>query len=293
MKTNAIWVAALWIGSLGAASTIVGCTKEATNVSAADKAAMDKAAADKEAALRASDKAAMDRAAADKAAAKAASDKAAMDKAAMDKEAADKAAAAKAASDKAAMDKAAAASKAQASALPPDMVESKAELTRAMAQMDLTMAKLEILSTATGDLDKPSEEALAAMTKLDNEIKALKKRGDEMRNKGAAYFESWEKGMAGMTTPEVSDIAMKRKEELAAKYTDVLTAMQESRAALDSYWADMTAIQKVIEDDLTPEKQKLLVPQIAAAKEKAATLKDRVQAAADKLNEVGLIYKKS
>jgi uncharacterized coiled-coil DUF342 family protein len=212
-----------------------------------------------------------------------------MDKAAADKAAADKVAAMKAAADKAAADKAAA----QATALPTDLVEAKAEITRATAQMDLTMAKLEALSTATGDLDKPSEEALKAIETLDNEMKTLKSRGEEMRDKGAAYFEKWEKQLSSMTTSEVKDIAAQRKDELAAKYTDVLTSMQESRAALDSYWTDMTAIQKVVDDGLTPEKQKLLVPQVTAAKEKAETLKDRVQATAAKLNDVGLIYKKS
>jgi hypothetical protein len=54
----------------------------------------------------------------------------------------------------------------------------------------------------------------------------------------------------------------------------------------------MSKIQKAIDDDLTPETQKLLVGQVKAAKEKAATLKERVNAGAEKLNDVGLIYKK-
>jgi hypothetical protein len=300
---------------VGAASTIVGCSKEQSPaVAAAEKAAKEKAAADKAASdvaaasKAAADKAAMDKAIADKnaaeaaAATKAAADKAAMDKmaaekatlekAAADKAAAEKAAAAKAAADKAAAEKAASDAKATAAALPPDLLEMKAEITRAASQIDLTMAKLDSLSTATGDLDKPSEDTLAAIETLEKELNGLKKRGDEMRDKGSAYFEKWEKQLATMSTPDVAEIATKRKEELAAKYSAVLTAMQESRAAMDSYWADMSKIQKAIDDDLTPETQKLLVGQVKAAKEKAATLKERVNAGAEKLNDVGLIYKK-
>jgi len=95
-----------------------------------------------------------------------------------------------------------------------------------------------------------------------------------------------------VSTPEVAAIAAKRKDELAAKYAEVLTAMQETRAAMDAYWADMEAIRTAIEADLTPEAQKLLVPQIKAAKDKATTLKSRIEGTFEKLGEVSLIYAK-
>jgi hypothetical protein len=263
---------------------ILGCTKEGTEVSAADKAAADKAAAQK---------AAADKAAADKAASqKANADKAAADKAATDKAAADKAAADKAAADKAAADKAAAQAKAEASSLPTDLVQMKSEISRTMAQMDLTMAKLEALSVATGSLGKPSKDALGAIDTLETELNLLKTRGEEMRNRGADYFQVWEKQLAAMSTSDVAAMAAKRKDELSAKYTDVLTAMQETRAALDAYWADMTAIHKAVDDGLNPEKQKALASNVKAAKDKAATLKTRVEDTAAKLNQVSLIYMK-
>jgi len=301
VKAKSIGMMALCIAGLGAGSTILGCQKETpkpSEVSAADKSAAQKAAADKAAADKtAADKAAADRAAADKAAAdKAAADKAA-EKAAASKAAADKAAAEKAAADKVAADKAAAEkaetqAKAEAAALPPDLVEMKAEITRMTAQIDLTMAKLDTLCAATGDLEKPSESALAAIEALDAEAKVLKSRGEQMRDRGAAYFEVWEKQLASISTPEVAEIATKRKEELSAKYADVLTAMQETRAAMDAYWSDMGTIRKAIEEDLTPETQKLLEPQVKAAKEKATTLKSRIETTFAKLGEVSLIYTK-
>jgi chromosome segregation ATPase len=206
--------------------------------------------------------------------------------------AADKAAAQKSASDLAAAEKAAAHAQAEKAALPPDLVEMQAEITRMTAQIDLTMAKLDTLSAATGDLEKPSESALAAIEALDAEAQVLKKRGEQMRDRGAAYFELWEKQLASISTPEVAEIAAKRKEELATKYADVLTAMQETRAAMDAYWSDMTALRKVIEEDLTPDSQKLLAPQVKAAKDKAMTLKSRIEETFAKLGEVSLIYAK-
>jgi hypothetical protein len=298
MKTNTICVIALCVAGLGAGAAFLSCSKEqphAPEVSAADKAASQKAASDKAAA----DKAAADRLAADKAAAaKAAADKAAADtaaataKAAADKTAAEKAAADKVAADKAAAEKAASQQKAEVAAQPPDMVEMKAEITRVMAQMDLTMAKLDILNASTGELDKPSEDALAAIAALETEAQALKKRGEQMRERGAAYFELWEKQLAAMTTPEIAEIATKRKDELAAQYAEVLTAMQETASANTAFWTDMNAIKKAIEEDLTPEKNQLLAPQVKAAKEKGATLKSRIESTIEKMGQVSLIYAK-
>jgi chromosome segregation ATPase len=201
-----------------------------------------------------------------------------------------KAKADRAAADKAAAEKAAALDKAEVSNLPPDLVEMKAEITRMTAQIDLTMARLDTLMASTGDLDKPTEAAQGALRALDTEAQNLKQRGEQMRDRGAAYFEVWEKQLASMSTPEVTAIATKRKEELAKKYSEVLLAMQETRAALDAYLGDMKTIRTAVDAGMTPDKQKLLTPQVKTAKEKAATLNTRVDATFTKLGQVSQIY---
>jgi len=181
---------------------------------------------------------------------------------------------------------------AETAPLPPDLVAMKAEINRMTAQIDLTMAKLDSLSAAKGELEKPSEQALAAIEALEAEVKVLDSRGDQMRDRGAAYFETWEKQLASVSTPEVAEIAKKRKAELSTQYAEVLTSMQETRAAADAYWADMQTIRKAIDDGLTPESQKLLDPQVKTAKGKAVTLKSRIETTFSKLGQVSLIYTK-
>ena len=287
MKTKAVWVMALWVAGLGTGVAIVGCKKESPGQTVSAAEAEQKLAADKTAAEKtAADKAAAEKAAADKAAA----EKAAADRTAAEKTAADKAVADKVAADKAAAEKKTAQAEAEAAALPTDLVEMKAEITRTVAQLDLTMAKLESLSAASGDLDEPSEDVLVAIEAFASETKALQTRGEEMRNRGAAYFEAWEKQLAAMSTPEVVEIATKRKDELSAKYAEVLTAMQESRAALDAYWADMKPIREALDDGLTPETQEQLAAQVKTAKNTATTLKSRVDTMFAKLDQVSLIY---
>jgi hypothetical protein len=175
-------------------------------------------------------------------------------------------------------------------ALPPDLVAIKAEITQAKAQIDMTIAKLGLLAAATGDLTQPSAEASGAIKTLGDMTAGLKKRGDEMRERGAAYFESWEKQLAAMSTPEVVAIATKRKEDLSAKYAEVLAAMKEARATYDPFWADLEAIAKTIEDGLTPEKVKEIASRMGKTKEQATALKDRLDVVTGTVDQVAVIY---
>jgi hypothetical protein len=178
-------------------------------------------------------------------------------------------------------------------ALPPDLVAFKADVGKATAQIDLVVASLETLAGSTGDLEKPHESFVAAMTALDTESQGVRKRADDMREKGAIYFEAWEKSVASMSSPEAKEIADKRKTELAAKYTELLTAMQEARAAYDTFAAGLQGIQKKLDEDLTEDSLKLLAPQVAKVKEDAKTVKDRAAATLTKLDDVGAIYSRS
>ena len=211
------------------------------------------------------------------------------EKAAAEKAAAEKALSDKAATDKIAADKAAADDKAHAAALPADLDVMKSELAQTLSQIDMTIAKLEVLSVAT-DVKQPSKDVLASIDSLDASTQAIEKRAQDMRDRGASYFDAWETQLKSISTPEVAAIAAKRKDELAAAYTDVLTSMQESRAAFDPFWTEMQLIRKAVDDGLTPQGQTAFVAQVKSVKEMAATLKSRVETTSAKLNQVSVIY---
>jgi len=179
---------------------------------------------------------------------------------------------------------------AKAEALPPDLLTIKAELTQAKGQIDLTVAKLEILAASSASFDKPAEDVLAAAKALETASEGLKQRANDMRERGAAYFEAWEKQLAAMSTPEVIARASKRKDELSKQYADVLTAMQEGRSAYDVFWTDLQVTVKAINDGLTADKVKLMAEPVAKMKAQAATLKDRITSLSEKVDRVGVLY---
>jgi len=169
-------------------------------------------------------------------------------------------------------------------------LQIKGEIAQAKAQVDMTIAKLEVLAASTGDLDKPSEESVAAIESLGASTAVLKTRADDMRQRGATYFESWEKQLAATSTPAVQALIAKRKDDLTKRYTDVLTSMQQTRAAYDTFWNDLQGTVKAIDEGLNPDKVKLFAPKLATLKEEAKTFKDRIDTTSTKLDQVAGLY---
>jgi len=175
-------------------------------------------------------------------------------------------------------------------ALPPDLLTIKAEMMQASGQIDVTVAKLEILAASSAGFAKPAEDVVAAAKALETASDGLKQRAKDMRERGSAYFETWEKQLAAMSTPEVVERAKKRKDELSKQYADVLSAMQEARSAYDVFWTEIQATLKAIDEGLTADKVKLMAEPLAKKKKLAATLKDRIGALSAKLDQVGVLY---
>ena len=179
---------------------------------------------------------------------------------------------------------------AKKAALPPELLQAQGEIAQAKGHIDMTIAKLEVLAGSTGDLDKPSEDAAAAIEALGKATEALKSRADEMRQRGATYFEAWEKQLASTSTPAIAQLISKRKEDLAQKYADVLTSMQQARASYDPLWAGLQDTSKAIDDGLNPDKVKLFQPTLAKLKTQATTFKDRLDNVWSKVDQIAVIY---
>jgi hypothetical protein len=88
----------------------------------------------------------------------------------------------------------------------------------------------------------------------------------------------------------VKEVATKRKAELSKKYSEVLTAMQETRSAYDSFAAGLQSIRTSLDDDLSEDSLKKISPVVTKVKDGAKTVKDRAAATLQKLGEIGGIY---
>lgn len=175
--------------------------------------------------------------------------------------------------------------------LPADLVAFKAEVEKARAQTDQTMGKLDALvATTTGDLAPPYKAFTEAAAKLDADLKVVFDRLDSMKAKGAAYFEAWEKQIAGVTTPDVKELADKRKADLSAKYASLQEAMTKAREVSTAVFGNLKDIEKILGNDLNAEGLKAIAPMVQKVKDARAPNKETVEAILARLGDISAVY---
>lgn len=175
--------------------------------------------------------------------------------------------------------------------LPADLVQFKADVEATRAQTDLTLGKLDaLIATTAGDLTAPYKAFAEAVAKLDADRNVVLKRGADMKAKGAAYFEQWEKQLAAMGTPEVKELAEKRKADLAAKYTALLETTAATREMSDALFGRLKDVEKVLGNDLNAEGLKAIAPLVEKVKEARKPVKENVDAIMGRLEEISAVY---
>jgi hypothetical protein len=162
-------------------------------------------------------------------------------------------------------------------ALPADLVQLKTEAEKARTQTDQTLVKLDALvATTAGDLAPPYKAYTEAVAKLDADLRAVFGRLDDMKAKGTAYFEAWEKQIAGVTTPEVRELADKRKADLVAKYATLQDAMTKAKDEFGPFITSLKDIQTYLGLDLTANGLQGVGPLVTKAKDAGAKVKENI-----------------
>lgn len=175
--------------------------------------------------------------------------------------------------------------------LPEDLVQFKADVAKTRAQTDLTMEKLDaLIATTSGDLTVPYKAFTDALAKLDADRNALLKRVDAMTAKGTAYFADWEKKLANINTPEVKELAEKRKADLTAKYAALQETIGKTREMSDALYGKLKDVEKILGNDLNAEGLKGIAPAVEKVKETRKPVKENVDAITARLDEISAVY---
>ena len=130
----------------------------------------------------------------------------------------------------------------------------------------------------------------AEVAKLDTDYKTVLDRGDNMKAKGAAYFEAWEKQLAAITTPDVKEVADKRKADLTVKYTALMEEMSKVREMSTSVFGNLKDIEKILGNDLNAEGLKSIAPMVQKLKDSRKPIRENVDAILAKLGDISAVY---
>ena len=154
-----------------------------------------------------------------------------------------------------------------------EIVNIKKEATAAMAALD------KITTTAATDPRQAFKEFNAAVPRVDDAAQKAKKRAEDMKSRGQAYFKEWETEMATVNNPEIRKLAEERKAKLQASFDSIRGFMEPVRDQFNTWLSDMKDLQKYLGNDLT-------VTGVDAAKELIAKATEEGQAVQKSLDKV-------
>jgi hypothetical protein len=132
------------------------------------------------------------------------------------------------------------------------MAEFRNEIINVKKTVDVSLANLnQISSSATSD----PRPAFKAFSKSVDQVEAsrakAKKRADEIKSKGSAYFKQWEKQLAEIANPEISKMAEARKAKLGETFGKVSPLLEEAKADFDPFLSDLKDLRIALGNDLT------------------------------------------
>jgi ribosome-associated translation inhibitor RaiA len=130
--------------------------------------------------------------------------------------------------------------------------EFRDEIVNVKKEADATVAALDkIVTTAATDPRKSFEAFNKAVPKIEDAAKKAKKRAEDMKARGAAYFKDWEKELAAVNNPEIRKLAEERKAKLLATFDSIKGFMEPARDQFNVWLADLKDLQKYLGADLT------------------------------------------
>jgi hypothetical protein len=109
----------------------------------------------------------------------------------------------------------------------------------------------QIAASANTDPRKAFEQFSKAVDNLESIANKAKKRGEDMREQGQAYFKQWEEQMAEVKNPEIRKLAEERKAKLQESFASIRNYTEPLKAQFDPWMSDLKDLQKYLSNDLT------------------------------------------
>jgi hypothetical protein len=132
------------------------------------------------------------------------------------------------------------------------IAEFRAEVVNGEKAIDATMKSLAaVAATADTDPRKAFEQYSRDVANLESTASKVRKRAQDMREQGAAYFAQWQKQLAEVKNPEIQKLAMERKARLSEAFDAIKKVTEPLKMQFDPWMSDLKDLQKYLSNDLT------------------------------------------
>jgi hypothetical protein len=131
-----------------------------------------------------------------------------------------------------------------------DFREYRQIVVEAMGLVDTAMRSLDEVSVQANRDPRPAYEAFAkTVHRLEVDSVRIRARAQAMRARGDAYFERWEKYLAGVDNEQVRQLAEQHRPELKRSFEQAQLAAQQVREVFRPFLSDLQKLRAVLEAD--------------------------------------------
>jgi hypothetical protein len=132
------------------------------------------------------------------------------------------------------------------------IAEFRDEIVKGKNAIDATMKSLgSIATTANTDPRKAFEQYSKNVANLESTAANIRKRAQDMKAQGQAYFTQWEKEMAQVNNQDIRNLAAQRKAKLQETFESIRKHTEPLKAQFDPWMSDLKDLQKYLGNDLT------------------------------------------
>lgn len=132
------------------------------------------------------------------------------------------------------------------------IAEFRTEIVNGKKGIDATMKSLgDIATTANTNPRKAFEQYSKSVTDLESTAGKIRKRAQDMKEQGQAYFKQWEQEMAQVNNPEIRNLAEQRKAKLQETFDSIRKYAEPLKVQFDPWMSDLKDLHKYLGNDLT------------------------------------------
>jgi hypothetical protein len=132
------------------------------------------------------------------------------------------------------------------------IAEFREEILSGQKAIDTTLKALnDVAASASTDPRKAYEQYSKAVGDLESTANTIRKRAQDMREQGQAYFKQWEKQMAEVQNLEIRGLAEQRRAKLQATFEEIRKFTEPLKAQFEPWMSDLKDLQKYLGNDLT------------------------------------------
>ena len=131
-----------------------------------------------------------------------------------------------------------------------DFQEYRQIVVQATGLVDTTMRAVDEMCAQANRDPRPAYQAFAkAVHRLEVDSIKVRARTQAMRARGDAYFERWEKYLAGVDNEQVRQLAEQHRPELKKSFEQAQQASQQVREVFRPFLSDVQKLRAVLEAD--------------------------------------------